>query len=356
MGCYARPVVSGTSSRLLIQVKYSGKVRDALLPPGQGVKLVCFLPNTNTTPLNCVGGRMATATAVCTETAIEAWSFNSLKQSPCLIGSYLGGVCNAGQFSVGPLEVDKVYLGPTLATANPCRCSSVFYSMISACAACQGREYLRWSEYNANCSTVYPGIFARPIPSGTRVPHYAYLNPTVDDTFNITAAMDASVLAAPESTAVPQSTGGSTTSTRSPSAGPTSSASSGSSKAGPIAGGVVGGVVGLALIAALVFWWTRRRRSRTAPSSEVNAFAPTPAPVDPTPMSYHDAASPSSAMPSPKLYNPSDPSTYPSTTTPGTFNTSSQVLYPNFTGSTYPAPVPASAPAQGGRYTGAPEV
>ncbi|KAF8077810.1 hypothetical protein FPV67DRAFT_1557261 [Lyophyllum atratum] len=271
-------------------------------------------------------------------------SFNSLSQSPCLIGSYLGGVCNAGQFSVGPLEVDKVYLGPTLATANPCRCSSVFYSLISACAACQGREYLGWSNYNANCSTVYPGIFVGAIPSGTKVPHYAYLDPTTADTFNITAAMDAlGEKAAPESTAIPKSTGATLQ----------SSSGSSKSKAGPIAGGVVGGIVALALIAAFVFWWTRRRRARTAPSSEVNTFAPATASVAPTPMSYNTAAPPFNGMPSPRLYDPSDPSTYPSTgPSTGAFTNSSQALYPNTTGNSYPGP----GPAQGGRYTGAPEL
>ncbi|KAF5380825.1 hypothetical protein D9615_004081 [Tricholomella constricta] len=190
--------------------------------------------------------------------------------------------------------------------------------------------------------------FRGSIPSGTKVPHYAYLNPTADDTFNVTTAMEA--LDAPESTALPQSTGGPGSSTRRPV--PTASASSsGSSKAGAIAGGVVGGVVGLALILALLFWWTRRRRSRTAPSSEVNAFVPAHSPITSTPMSYNAAAPVFPTMPSPKLYDPSDPSTYPSTAaTSGVFTSSSQALYPNTTGSTY------LGPAQSGRYTGAPEL
>ncbi|GLB34837.1 putative expressed protein [Lyophyllum shimeji] len=270
---------------------------------------------------------MATATAVCTETAIESWSYNSLHQSPCLIGAYLGVSATQGNSPLVPWIL----------------INSVFYDLISACAACQGREYIRWSEYNANCSKVYTGVFPRSIPSGTRVPHWAYLNPTADDTFNITAAQDVSVLAAPESTAP-----------HNPLAAPLRPLGR---QAGPIAGGVVGGVVFLALIGALVFaFYTRRRRlRRTAPSSEVNAFIPAPAPIEPAPMSYTNTGSPYPSVPSPKLYDPSDPSTYPSAATPpGPYNSSSQVLYPNSTGSTYPTnvyPAPATAPAQSGRYT-----
>ncbi|KAG6833684.1 hypothetical protein H0H87_002880 [Tephrocybe sp. NHM501043] len=170
-----------------------------------------------------------------------------------------------------------------------------------------------------------------------------------DDTFNITAATQAAVLNAPESTAPAQVTG-STTAILSPTSTPSSS-----SKAGPIAGGVVGGVVGLALIAALIFWWTRRRRSRTAPSAEVNYAGV--APTSPPPMSYNTSVSPSSypvaLMASPRLYDPSDPSTYPTpAVAPSTnYTGSSQVLLPNTTGSTYP-----ESAVPGGRYTGAPEL
>ncbi|KAG6860403.1 hypothetical protein C0995_011522 [Termitomyces sp. Mi166 len=151
---------------------------------------------------------------------------------------------------------------------------------------------------------------------------------------------------APESTAPPQSTG--TSFNPNPSSPPSESSSS---TAGPIAGGVVGGVVGLALIAALVFWWTRRRRSRTAPSAEANYASV--APTSPPPMSFATAPSSFSAnMPSQRLYDPSDPSTYPAPIqTPTDFTGSSQVLLTHVTGSTY-----SGSAAPTGRYTGAPEV
>ncbi len=47
------------------------------------------------------------------------------------------------EFNLQPLLPGYVYLGPTVANANSCRCSSVYYSLLSACAYCQGRNYLR---------------------------------------------------------------------------------------------------------------------------------------------------------------------------------------------------------------------
>ncbi|KAG6918109.1 hypothetical protein DXG01_016296 [Tephrocybe rancida] len=168
-----------------------------------------------------------------------------------------------------------------------------------------------------------------------------------DDTFNITAATQTSVLDAPESTAPAGQATGTTSSILAPTSAPSKSSSS---KAGPIAGGVVGGLVAIALIAALVFWWTRRRRSRTAPSAEVNYTGI--APTSPPPMSYNISPF-HPPQPSPRLYNPSDPSTYPAPAgAPSTdYTGSGPVLLANTTGSSYPG-----STVPGGRYTGAPEV
>jgi len=46
-------------------------------------------------------------------------------------------------FNLVPLRSGNVYSGPSLTTANACRCSSVYYSLLSACAHCQGRGYLQ---------------------------------------------------------------------------------------------------------------------------------------------------------------------------------------------------------------------
>jgi hypothetical protein len=69
-------------------------------------------------------------------------------------------------------------------------------------------------------------------------------------------------------------------------------------------------------------------------------------------MSQNDTGPSFPIVPSQRLYDPSDPSTYPSTAaTSGLFTSSTQALHPNATGSTYPGPA-----QPGGRYTGVPEL
>ncbi|KAJ7709713.1 hypothetical protein B0H17DRAFT_1028862 [Mycena rosella] len=261
------------------------------------------------------------------------WAFNSLGQSPCLVAAYLGAVCDDGLFLVPGLTDDtSFYQGPTVAQANKCGCSSVFYSLLSACAECQSGKVLTWSTFDTNCTTVYPQIFDSNIPSGTAVPHWAYQNVTADDGFNVTLAQ--MQLEAPESTANPNPTG-----TTAP-PGNSEPPSHKNSNAGPIAGGVVGGVVLLALVCMTAFWFIRRRRRGAAPSNLMQ-----------TPMGYHATSeiTPfSSAIQTPKLYNPADPSTFPSSLSSGMYS-SGRVQSPSYTGNTV-----TDAPRA--QYSGAPEV
>ncbi|CAK5268325.1 unnamed protein product [Mycena citricolor] len=162
----------------------------------------------------------------------------------------------------------------------------------------------RWSIFSQNCTTTYISRFPEAIPSNTAVPHWAYQNVTIFDGFNATAAQ--TQLNAPESTA-----GGQATSTGIPSGLPSShpiEPVSGGKKAnaGAIAGGVVGGVVGAALIFVVAFLLVRRRKHSDPPSRLV-----TSAPVS---MSYAgDHITPfTGGLPAAKLYNPDDPSTFPS--------------------------------------------
>jgi hypothetical protein len=87
---------------------------------------------------------------------------------------------NLESYTLDPLEPYYIYIGPTKENQDSCRCSSVYYSLLSGCAHCQGRENLRWillqtislsithypcfssrwSIYSANCTTVYIGVWA----------------------------------------------------------------------------------------------------------------------------------------------------------------------------------------------------
>ncbi|KIK71578.1 hypothetical protein GYMLUDRAFT_235887 [Collybiopsis luxurians FD-317 M1] len=138
-------------------------------------------------------------------------------------------------------------------------------------------------------------FFPQPIPTGTAVPHWAYQNylNSSSSTFNVTLAQQLSDN--PESSAP---------------SGPTSTSNSanakGRSEGGAIAGGVVGGIAFLVISAILVFLFLRHRRRKAAASrdrpsiDDVTAFtAPTSHPTDPP------------SPPPMRLYNPSDPSTFP---------------------------------------------
>ncbi|RXW22324.1 hypothetical protein EST38_g3514 [Candolleomyces aberdarensis] len=247
----------------------------------------------------------------------ELWTLNSKNQSPCLVGSALAGVCVGGDFTLSALEEGFIYRGPSVAVANACRCSSVYYSMLSACAACQGRNFIRWSQYATNCSTTYLTIYPQPIPATVAVPHWAYLDVAIDDTFNITRAQSAGGV---ESTLVPTAASttspGATGGVSGPGA-PQSSSSSGGSNAGAIAGGVVGGIVFLALVGLGVFFFLRRRKARQVPASAAYTAAPYNNPSSPPPMSsYGDGTSTYAAIPTPKPYDPQDPSTFPNSSAP----------------------------------------
>jgi len=267
--------------------------------------------------------QLISTNATCNSTGSFDWAFNSLGQSPCLVAAYLGSVCSAGQFFVPALGPSQFYSGPNVENANDCRCNSVFYSTISACAACQGNEYLKWSSWYTNCSSVFVSEYPEDIPTGTKVPHWAYENVTIGDgAFNTTVAK--AETSSPESTGTPKPTG---TAPASPSNSPAASGSKPKkSHAGAIAGGVIGGLVGLAIVAGLIFWLIRRRRTPKAPSSLVNTL-----PGASNPMSYTSVTPfPTGAVQAPKLYNPSDPSTFP--TTPSIYSTPEQ--HTMYTGNT----------------------
>ncbi|KAI5119184.1 hypothetical protein M0805_000638 [Coniferiporia weirii] len=270
--------------------------------------------------------------------------YNSKGQSPCLVAAYLGSACNGGQYDVSALIDGQHYVGPTTAQANPCLCNTVIYSVMGACSTCQNGTIITWDSWSAACSNVYIDTFPEDIPADSAVPGWAYENVTITGLYNVTEALDDD---SPESTATHvQTTQTAVGSSSSPgSTLPASGSGSGSngshkssSNTGAIAGGVVGGVVGAALIGLGAFFLWRRNRAnanaRAAGSgagaggvggSPYGAGSGSPmmgardeyAPVPYTPNAYgHGQAESFGGQP--KLYDPSDPSTFPTSPEPPT--------------------------------------
>jgi len=278
------------------------------------------------------------------------WMNNDRNQNPCLVAAYAQGACNGGQFSVASLPEGTHYTGPFANQVNACECSTVVYSLVSACGLCQGDIFISWSDWSTNCSTVYPSVYPEPISSGTSIPAWAYLDVVKSNNFNVTEAQAddtqpaSSVSASQKPTGTVSSTTASTTASTAseisstptlagngggPTTTTTSNGTSNNSNTGAIAGGAVGGVVGLGIIAGvLAFFLMRNRRTKSAPSAEYNTGyyggPASDAPLNtPPPMSQH-----SYTNQVPRLYDPSDPSTYPqSTQTPTIQTTNSGPAY-----------------------------
>ncbi|KAG2078817.1 hypothetical protein BDR04DRAFT_1112202 [Suillus decipiens] len=199
------------------------------------------------------------------------WMNNSLEQNPCLVSAYLV-----------PRE-------QTIANV-------IHY--------CQNNSYMS---------------FPLDIPSGTKVPNWAYLNltngqfdPTVaqinGDLPESTATGVPSTATVIHSTTLPASLTtlytSSTTTT-----GPSTTSSSLSSNVGAIAGGVIGGIAGAAVIIGLATWYfVKRRRSSTALSAGFNNVGGSPGWTQ----SFYSTNTIISPMAQqPRLYDPSDPTTFP---------------------------------------------
>jgi len=194
------------------------------------------------------------------------WAFNSLHQSPCLVAAYALQACVGGAYNVDPLDPSTHYLGPSLNNANACQCSSVSYSLISACGDCQNRTYETWSTWSSNCQTSYLSAFPIDIPPAISIPAWAYLDVTTDDTYNpALAKLDAN---ATESTAGSKPTAAAFTTGTSSTVSPTSSSSksstseSSSDEFNIIGGMVSGGLLGLALLISLTLYFVVIRRRR----------------------------------------------------------------------------------------------
>ncbi|KAF9068754.1 hypothetical protein BDP27DRAFT_1402993 [Rhodocollybia butyracea] len=215
---------------------------------------------------------------------------NSLGQSPCQVAGYLGAVCTSEDvYMIPPVDAALEYTLPVLSAVN-CTCSTAYYSVLSACAACQGAVYLTWSEYSSNCSTVYTTEYPNPVPPETAIPHWAfqsYADPGATFNIDLAVAQGGEFYFHPYT---PETT---------------ASSSKKKSEAGPIAGGVVGGVALLSLLAVGVVFYRRRGRQNRSPQPSKPILDGMDMHATPTPMISQVST------PSAKLYDPSDPTTFP---------------------------------------------
>ncbi|KAF8497760.1 hypothetical protein F5888DRAFT_1694652 [Russula emetica] len=198
-------------------------------------------------------------------------SFNSLGQSACTIAAFMMSTCNAGSFTVDPLQPGYSYTGPGgTDDSNLCTCSTVVYSLISACAGSQGEDWISWSEYVTNCANILPpSSFPNPIPSGTRVPQWALLDVTNENSWNANESfvvgdspeVGPGMILGPSGASV--SAIGPTSTSGDPFSITTTPAfiERHSSNGGAIIGGVIGGIAAISILVAALFFYRRRRRS-----------------------------------------------------------------------------------------------
>lgn len=324
-----------------------------------------------------------------------AWMDNSRGQSPCLMAAYLNSACLADPTDayVYSLPEDYHYRPPTEEVATPCQCSTIFYSMIAACATCQNRSNLPWSSWQTNCSVDYVSVWPANIPPGTSIPAWAYLDVRPSDAFNVSAAETNAAQHPPESSALPSATPSVGFSSTSGMAFPAPSTPVGApdsspgkkSDTGAIVGGVVGGIGGAAIVAGTIAFFVLKGRKR----GQTNGYTTAPANEQPAPRGDMGAAyiekpaydprafvAPTpihSPQPQPALavYNPNDPSTFPSTSgSPAPISANGSTLYnpslnhgyvPSHPSGGYGAPSMSEGGSNGlpkypGGYTGVAEV
>jgi len=199
----------------------------------------------------------------------------------------LQGVCDNGAFVIPSLTLDDYsYIGPTGSgdATDLCKCNTVVYSLMSACDACQGANWFSWKTWKVNCTTVDPPqTYSNTIPSGTRVPEWAFIDVTKEGIWD-------PILAHQLGNQVEISPGEPATMTSLPT--PTSSQTTVpglsssqahflSSKLHPnnmgrktaaIVGGILSAIALVAASVALLLWRARVKRRRTTRAASVIIF------------------------------------------------------------------------------------
>ncbi|KJA17094.1 hypothetical protein HYPSUDRAFT_46726 [Hypholoma sublateritium FD-334 SS-4] len=119
------------------------------------------------------------------------WAFNLLGQSPCDIAFSVEQPCPSPT-TIPTLPTSSSYPGPSGNSVNPCTCSTVYYSLLSACALCQNALISSWQTYNLNCEALQISVFIPPLTADIAIPNYAFqdVTATPNGTFDEQLAMN----------------------------------------------------------------------------------------------------------------------------------------------------------------------
>lgn len=109
-----------------------------------------------------------------------------------LIKCYIRSIGAVGNWTVTALSAaggESTYPIPSGDLAEPCHCNTVFYSLVMACATCQGFGIVSWDAWISNCKgSDVSKSFPDNLPPGTIVPSWADIDPTISGSWNITQA------------------------------------------------------------------------------------------------------------------------------------------------------------------------
>ncbi|KAJ4487762.1 hypothetical protein J3R30DRAFT_844436 [Lentinula aciculospora] len=222
--------------------------------------------------------RGQTTSASCTRSF--SWADNSFQQSPCLVAALLESLCDPFGVQIPALPASNHYTGPSSDQATTCECSTVTYMLISACGACQNRDWIPWQNWSQNCPTIELSIFPVPVPATIDVPLWTYMNISmINGIFNVEVAQNNATLSQSTSDSASSFTSLQTSSTfislstSVPLPVTTVNANStppnSQNHGGAIAGGVVGGLTLLVALALFILWFGVKHKRKVAELSKV---------------------------------------------------------------------------------------
>ncbi|KIJ28828.1 hypothetical protein M422DRAFT_37206 [Sphaerobolus stellatus SS14] len=293
--------------------------------------------------------------AVCTD-ATANWTFNQKGVSPCDLAASIDHVCFPSDTAYPWLlnltdQNNNAYGGPIEGFSNKCDCSTVQYALMAACAFCQDGGIDPWGVWSANCSESDISIASFPLDfDGTDIPIWAFVNLTGDNQWlpsrekllagtapDLTTNPTTPIALPGATSSTSSATPSSTISKNSPThTGPSSKLEGGKSHKGAIAGGVLGVIAGLVLLGLGAFFVRRHLLRKRGPRSstiepyspyDIEPFTP-PSSASTHQSSYghsHHRPMTMNTLSNLRVYDPSDPSTYPSLVLPQRLGASSDV-------------------------------